>query len=79
MDFAVDKIVCVPGSLSGILRFCVNLFIEAGVVWFWFCKLSNVSRHFTVTYVVTRMPTKSCVAFVSARGIEVHVLFAHEI
>lgn len=71
--------MCVPGGLSGIFKFYVNLFVEAGVVWFWFCKLSNVSRHFTVTYAVARMPTKSCVAFVLAREIEVRVLFAHQI
>lgn len=32
MDFALDEVVCVPGSLSGIFKFCVNLFVEAGGV-----------------------------------------------
>lgn len=41
-----------------------------------FCLLSNVSRHFTVAYVVTRIPTKSNVAFISVRGIEVGELLS---
>lgn len=32
LDFAVDEVVCIPGSLSGIFKFYVNLFVEAGMV-----------------------------------------------
>lgn len=32
MNFAVGEVVCIPGSLFGIFKFHVNLFVEAGVV-----------------------------------------------